>query len=78
MKYSVKLTREDGKTVTLAANEYIDIDITEGNRRIFTLTLRNGKLYDQHDNEIEHLHDWDAHGKCTDCGQWNYYGTPTK
>ena len=40
MKYHAQLTREDGKTVGLAANEYIDIDIKDGNRYIARLTVR--------------------------------------
>ena len=47
MKYHAQLTREDGKTVGLAGNEYIDIDIKDGNRYIARLTVRDGKVYDE-------------------------------
>ena len=57
MKYSVKLTREDGKTVTLAANEYIDIDVNAGNRRIAALTLRDSEygpaVFNENDRDIK-------------------------
>jgi hypothetical protein len=56
MKYSTTLTREDGKTITLAANEYIDIDIKAGNRIIASLTLREGEhgptVFDSNDIEL--------------------------
>ena len=56
MKYSVKLTRENGKTVTLAANEYIDIDVNAGNRRIAALTLRDSEygpaVFNENDDDI--------------------------
>ena len=52
MKYHAQLTREDGKTVGLAGNECIDIDIKDGNRYIARLTVREGKVYDEQDNEL--------------------------
>ena len=41
MKYSVKLTRGDGKTVTLAANEEITATFSNGNIRVFEVTFRD-------------------------------------
>ena len=56
MRYSCTLTREDGKTVLLAANDYIDIDIKAGQRYIARLTVREGEngptVYDDNDHEI--------------------------
>jgi len=40
MKYYVRLRNEKGKEIGLAGNEYIDIDIMEGNRRIESLTVK--------------------------------------
>ena len=56
MKYSVKLTREDGKTVTLAANDYIDIDVNAGNNRIASLTLRHDDNFED-DGAADVLYD---------------------
>lgn len=67
MKYAI-IADNGRKRVTIASDDYIDLDITEGNRRIFTLTLRNGKLYDQHDNEIGQQH-------VTVCENHDYYRT---
>lgn len=39
MKLAARLTNEKGKVLTLAANEYIDIDITVGNRYLASLTV---------------------------------------
>ena len=56
MKYAVTLTRADGKTVLLAANEYIDIDIKQGNHYIARLTVRDDDqgtgVYDSADRLI--------------------------
>ena len=65
MKYHAQLTREDGKIVGLAGNEYIDIDIKDGNRYIARLTVRDGKVYDQQDNDIATAH---IEYHCADCG----------
>ena len=45
MKYSATLSRKDGKTVVLSANEYIDIDVKDGNRLIASMTVRDGHVY---------------------------------
>ena len=78
MKYSVKLTRKDGKTVTLAANEYIDIDVEERNKLIARMRVQDGKVYDDElsvqDNEIEpracenHAH---YRASCAECIESN-------
>ena len=52
MRYSCTLTRPDGKTVLLAADEWIDIDIKAGMRYIARLTVRDGKVYDDNDYDI--------------------------
>ncbi len=61
MKYAIHLTNENGKRVTLAGNEYIDVDIMDGNRRISSLTLRSGEygvaVFNENDRDI----------KITDC-----------
>jgi hypothetical protein len=51
MKYAI-IADNGKKRVTLVSDDHIDIDITEGNRRIFTLSLLHGKLYDQDGKEI--------------------------
>lgn len=53
MKYSATLSRPDGKTVTLAANDWLDIDIMDGNKRIAALTVRDGQVYDENDSELK-------------------------
>lgn len=57
MKYSTTLTRSDGKTVLLAADEWIEIDIKAGNRSIARLTVREGDngptVYDKNGSEIK-------------------------
>ena len=60
MKYAI-IADNGRKRVTLASDDTIDIDITEGNKRIFTLSLRNGRLYDEFDNKIAHA--------CIFCGK---------
>ena len=55
MKYSVTL--DNGrKSITLASNEYIDIDIKDGNKYIARLILRQGServgVFDENDNDI--------------------------
>lgn len=51
MKYAIRL--DNGrKAITLASDDIITIDITTGNRRTYALTLRDGVLYDQDDNEV--------------------------
>ena len=56
MKFSVYLSRRDGKTITLAADEYIDIDVKAGARYIARLTLRDGEtgptIYNENDDDI--------------------------
>lgn len=60
MKYCIRLTNEKGKEVKLAGNEYIDIDVFDGNKRIVAFTMRpNGNyaderaaIFDKNDKEI--------------------------
>lgn len=40
MKYCIRLTNEKGKEIKITGNEYIDIDVFDGNKRISTLTLK--------------------------------------
>jgi hypothetical protein len=67
MKYSATLTRPDGKTVTLAANDWLDIDIKDGSRYIARLTVRDGEVYDEDDNEIKRP--WCNECMSRKCGQ---------
>ena len=57
MKYFIKLIREGGKTVTLAANEYIEIEINASNRRIAALTVRDSEygtaVFNENDRDIK-------------------------
>lgn len=52
MKYCIRLTNEKGKEIKLAANEYIDVDVFDGNKRIAAFTLRDGNMYDEDDRMI--------------------------
>lgn len=57
-KYYVRIESEKGKQVSVSGDEYVDIDIYAGNKRIASLTVResddrNGTaIYDQNDDEI--------------------------
>lgn len=42
MKYFVRIESEKGKQVSVSGNEFIDIDIYVGNRRIKAFTIREG------------------------------------
>lgn len=53
MKYSATLSRSDGKTITLASDEWIDIDIKDGNRYIARLTVRDGDITTDRDIRME-------------------------
>lgn len=51
MKYAI-IADNGRKSITLASNEYIDIDIKDGNKYIARLTVRDGKLYNEADDDI--------------------------
>lgn len=61
MKYYVRLRNEKGKEIGIGGNEYIDIDIMDGNKRIGAFTVRpNGDdqresaaVFDGNDNRID-------------------------
>lgn len=50
MKYCIRLTNEKGKEIKLAGNEYIDIDVFDGNNRIASYTLGTGENPDTGNN----------------------------
>lgn len=57
MKYSARIESEQGKPRIVVGNEYLDIDIMEGNRSIAKLTVRpneNGiaTVYNENDDDI--------------------------
>jgi hypothetical protein len=52
MKYAI-IADNGRKRVTLTSDDAIDIDITEGNRRITRISLLHGRLYDQEGKEIQ-------------------------
>jgi hypothetical protein len=64
MKYSATLTREDGKTVLLAANEYIDIDVKAGSRYIARLRVNDNAVRDAYGNDINAPLGYCTFGSC--------------
>src|SRR3990167_321703 len=57
MKYFIRIENEAGKVDGMGGNEYLDIDITAGNKVIARLTVRENEhgtaaVYDEHDRDI--------------------------
>lgn len=69
MRYAI--VADNGKRqAKIASDEYLDLDIKDGNKFIARLTVRDGKIYDENDLPL-HFHDFDNYGKCMDCKAWN-------
>lgn len=52
MKLYARIENEAGKVDGMGGNEYLDIDITAGNKVIARLTVRDGHVYNENDNDI--------------------------
>lgn len=52
MKYAATIARPDGKVITLASPNWIDITIKDGNKIIARLSVHDGAIYDHNNRDI--------------------------